>query len=169
MNRALQYARSRLAFCASAVLVGALGLPSVAAAQDSVFPMGVACKDFDLGLSIRGGNQVYREFLDRNGNVVRKLSAGRGNVQTFTNMATGEELTLKTSGSVEHTTYNPDGTRTVTATGHNLVIFFPTDVPAGPATTLYIGKLVYLADAQETFVKLSTSGQQVDICAALSM
>ena len=70
MKRALEYARSRLAFCASAALVGTLVLPSISAAETTpalVLEQGVACKDFALGLSSRGGNQVYREFFDRNG------------------------------------------------------------------------------------------------------
>jgi len=173
MNRALGYARSRLAFCASAALVGALGLPSISAAETQpnlVLDQGIACKDFALGLSSRGGNQVYREFFDRNNNVVRWLSAGKGSVLTFTNMTTGEELTIKTGGSVTHVTNNPDGSQTYTTTGHNVWLLFPTDVPAGPATTLYLGKVVFLIDPQTFFSQLqAVSGQQVDICAALSI
>lgn len=172
MKHALGYARSRLAVCASAALVGALGLPSISAAEttpDFVLPMGVACKDFALGLSSRGGNQVYREFVDRQSNAVRWLSAGKGSVLTFTNMASGEELTIKTGGSVTHGTNNPDGTQTWTSTGHNVWILFPTDVPAGPSTTLYLGKVVFQIDPQTGFSKLlSANAQQVDICAALS-
>jgi hypothetical protein len=57
MNCALRSAASRLAVCASAALMGALGLPSISAAEtnpDFVLPQGTACKDFALGLSIRG-------------------------------------------------------------------------------------------------------------------
>jgi hypothetical protein len=173
MKRALRYARSRLAFCVCAALAGALGLPSIAAAEtnpDLVLPQGEACQDFALGVSIRGGNQVYREFFDRNGNVVRWLSAGKGNVQTFTNMTTGKELTIKTGGSVTHVTNNPDGTQTYTSTGQNVWILFPSDVPAGPSTTLYLGKVVFLVDPSTFFSQLQTaSAQQVDICAALSI
>jgi hypothetical protein len=117
-----------------------------------------------------GGNQVQREFFDRNGNVVRSLSAGKGNVQTFTNMTTGEELTIKTGGSVTHVTNNPDGSQTWTSTGHNVWILFPSDVPAGPTTTLYLGKVVFRIDPPTFFTELLTdaSGQKIDICAALS-
>lgn len=172
MKRASEYARSPLGFCASAVLAGAFGLPSISSAEtnpDFVLAQGLACKDFALGLSIRGGNQVYREFFDRNGNIVRWLSAGKGNVQTFTNMTTGEELTIKTGGSVTHVTNNPDGSQTYASTGHNVWILFPSDVPAGPSTTLYLGKVVFLVDPQTFFSKLQTvSAQQIDICSALS-
>jgi autotransporter passenger strand-loop-strand repeat protein len=173
MNCALRGAALRLAVWASAALMGALGLPSISAAEtnpDFVLPQGLACKDFALGLSIRGGNQVYREFTDRNGNVVRLFSGGKGNVQTFTNMTTGEELTIRTGGSVTHTTINSDGSQTVTSTGHNVWILFPTDVPAGPTTTLYLGKVVFRVDPQTFFSELlAESAQKVDICAALSI
>jgi len=173
MKSALGCARSRLAFCASAALIGALGVPSISVAEtnpDAVLPQGLACNDFALGLSSRGGNQVYREFFDRNGNVVRWLSAGKGSVLTLTNMTTGEELTLKTGGSVTHVTNNPDGSQTYTSTGHNLWILFPSDVPAGPSTTLYLGKVVFLIDPSTFFSQLQTAkAQEVDICAALSI
>ena len=91
-------------------------------------------------------------------------------MQTFTNMTTGEELTIKTGGSVNHVTNNPDGSQTYTSTGHNVWILFPSDVPAGPSTTLYLGKVVFLVDPQTFFTQLQTaSAQEVDICVALSI
>jgi hypothetical protein len=171
MKSALRHVALRIAFCASAAL-GALGLPSISAAEtmpDVVIDQGVACSDFALGISSRGGNQVYREFLDRNNNVVRWLSAGKGSVLTFTNMTTGEELTIKTGGSVTHVTNNPDGSQTWTSTGHNVWILFPSDVPAGPSTTLYLGKVVFRIDPQTFFSELLVeSAQKIDICAALA-
>jgi hypothetical protein len=66
---------------------------------------------------------------------------------------------------------NPDGvTGTYVATGFNVIIFFPGDVPAGPSTILYQGKLVVTLDLA-TFAALGVqqvSGTQTDICAALS-
>jgi hypothetical protein len=171
MKCALRHVVLRLAFCTPVALV-ALGLPSISAAEttpDVVLDPGVACQDFALGISSRGGNQVYREFFDRNNNLVRWLSAGRGSVLTFTNMTTGEELTIKTGGSVTHVTNNPDGSQTWTSTGHNVWILFPSDVPAGPSTTLYLGKVVFRIDPQTFFSELLVeSAQKVDICAALS-
>jgi hypothetical protein len=66
------------------------------------------------------------------------------------------------------TTTNADGTFTVQATGHNVVILFPTDVPAGPSTTLYTGRLVYTVDASNNFTVVSSSGPTTDICALLA-
>jgi hypothetical protein len=115
-----------------------------------------------------GDKRIMREFTDRNGKVVRTLAAGKGYTLTFTNLSTGNSLTLPASGSVQRTTVNSDGTSTVVSTGHNVVIFFPTDIPAGPSTTLYIGRVVYTVDAAGVFTLLSTSGRTTDLCVLLA-
>src|SRR3954468_14424532 len=96
------------------------------------------------------------------------LSAGVGFQLTFTNLSTGATTALPANGAVMKTVYNADGTRTVTTTGHNVLILFPSDVPAGPSTTLYVGRVVYTLDAQDAFTLRSTRGTATDICAALS-
>jgi len=77
---------------------------------------------------------------------------------------------VQPNGSVTHTTVNPDGSTTVADTGHNVVILFPTDVPPGPSTTQYVGRLVYTVSPppDAVFTVQSFSGQTTDICAALS-
>jgi len=109
-----------------------------------------------------------REFTDQNGNVVRILAAGKGFDLTFTNLSSGETVELPSNGSVARTTINDDGTTTVESTGHNVLILFPTDIPAGPSTTLYVGRLVYTVDANGVFTVQSTSGPTTDICALLA-
>jgi hypothetical protein len=109
-----------------------------------------------------------KEFTDQNGNVVRVLSAGKGSKLTFINLSTGATLSLKTGGSVNQFTFNPDGSQTVTGTGHNVIIFFPTDVPAGPSTILYQGRIVYTVDLNNVGTVQEVSGEETDICAALS-
>ena len=109
-------------------------------------PAGLACPDFDLHVSWSGGNVHTKDFRDRNGNIVRTITAGKGFLLTYTNLDTGNSVTIRTDGSVSKTTYNPDGTQTVSATGHNGLIMFPTDIPAGPTTTHYIGRIVYTID-----------------------
>lgn len=149
-------------------LAVASGPVSLAIAAD-VFPAGLACKDFALTIqSAGGGNRVYKEFLDKNGNTVRTISAGQGSQLTFSNPVTGATLSLKANGAVAQTTYNPDGSTMNVLTGHNILILFPTDVPAGPTTTLYVGRVVYISDSQSNFTLLGTSGKSVDICAVLS-
>jgi hypothetical protein len=112
-------------------------------------------------------SQVSKEFFDRNGVRVRALAAGKGDALRFTNLDTGESLWLKPNGAVNHTTFNADGTSTVTLTGHFVVILFSTDVPAGPSTTLYVGQVVISIHQDGVWELLSTSGRSTDICAAL--
>ena len=151
-------------------LAAVLGSGTPATAADVVvidLPAGLAC-DFGLRVKISGGTQVYKEFVDKNGNVVRSLSAGKGSDLLFMNLETGATFSLKANGSVSHITYNPDGSYTQTTTGHNVLIFFPTDVPAGPSTTQYVGRVVFTVDLNQVFTLQEVSGKSTDICAALS-
>jgi hypothetical protein len=144
--------------------------PAEAAPEDyDIFlPAGVGCEGFGLGIDVSGGNRIIREFTDNEGNVVRILETGKGSDLTFTNDATGSSIVLRSNGSVSDTTFNSDGTRTVVNLGHNVVIFFPSDVPAGPSTKQYVGRLVYTVDSAETFELQGFSGGTTDICERLS-
>jgi hypothetical protein len=152
----------------SAVAV-ATAAPASAAAPDFAFELaaGEGC-DFALRVEGAGDKRIMREFTDINGNVVRTLAAGKGFDLTFTNLDTRGTIAFPSNGSVQRTTINADGTATVQATGHNVVILFPTDVPAGPSTTLYTGRLVYTVDASGVFTVVSSSGPTTDICALLA-
>ena len=138
---------------------------------DIPLPAGTGCPNFDLLIHSEDVNRVVKEFRDRNGNLVRTISAGRGAIETFTNVDTGVSVTFKTGGSVMRITRNPGGiTSTMTLTGHNVFILFATDNPPGPKSTLYIGKVVLTVDdAFNVFDIKQTSGTQVDICAILSV
>jgi hypothetical protein len=142
------------------------------AADPPAFPKGVACADFDVDVTSTGGNTVFREFFDANGNIVRSLSAGTGQARTFTSSVDGvflASLSLPANGAVTQTTFAPDGTATVVLTGHNVLIMFPTDVPAGPSTTLYIGRVVFTVDTNNVFtLQGEPAGIAIDICAALT-
>lgn len=131
------------------------------------FPAGLACS-FELRIDGTGGNQVYREFFDRNGDLVRSITAGTGSALTFTNVGTGSSLSTRSNGAVTQVTYNADGSSTFVTTGHNILILFPSDVPAGPTTTLYVGRVVFNADNAFNFTLLDHRGTATDICAALS-
>jgi hypothetical protein len=156
---------TRLAWAVSVSLLTFVGLAPPSAAEAQTFP---SCPNFDVRLEIQPArNRVDREFTDRDGNVVRVLSAGKGNTLTLTNDVTGERLVLTTGGSVAQITPNPDGTSTVVGTGHNVILFFPGDTP-GPATTLYVGRVIYTFDSNFVFTLRSFTGTSTDICAALS-
>jgi len=166
----------RLTWAVALALIALVGPGSRPVAADSppdqmfTLPAGQACAGFDLQVEIWSNpNRVMRQFLDSNGNVVRMLTAGKGNTLVFTNMTSGERLSLKPNGAVEHVTFNPDGTETWVVTGHNVLILFPTDVPAGPSTTQYVGRVVFTVDPTTgVFTLQSVSGNSTDICAALS-
>lgn len=146
------------------------GFAAQCIADPIVLPPGVACAGFGITIDLNSPeHRVEKTFYDKNGNPVRSLSAGKGTQFVFTNSATGFTLTVKTGGSVEHKTRNRDGTETWVTTGHELVILFPSDTPPGPATTLYIGRLVFTLDPNtSTFLGIrSFTGNSVDICAAL--
>ena len=113
------------------VAVLGLGRPAIADNPPLDLPAGLACS-FSLRIVIDGGNQVQKTFKDKNG-VVRSISAGKGSTLTFTNLATGSTLSLKPNGSVNQTTtVTVDGSQTWVSTGHNVLILFPSDVPAVP-------------------------------------
>jgi hypothetical protein len=161
----------------AALAAAALVAPAAPAVAEGplILPVDTGCPGFNLGFSQSGGILHTKEFVDAEGNVVRVITAGKGTINTYTNYGTnpddpvaGKSVSIRTDGSVAQTVTNPDGTLTVTATGHNGLILFPSDVPAGPATTQYIGKIVYNIDpATGVFTLVSTSGRAIDVCAAL--
>lgn len=131
-------------------------------------PEGLACPDFALRAEGVNSNATFKEFTDEDGNTVRIITAGRGYTVTYTNLETSESLTYKSNGFATIATLDPGtGLVTVRSTGHFGLIMFPTDVPAGPSTTQYVGTVVYTMDPNGVFTILSTSGTEVDVCAAL--
>src|SRR5438067_13267476 len=98
------------------------------------FPAGLAC-EFHLLVDASEGNFHVKEF--KNGRI---LLAGKGFASTFTNVDTGDTVSLTSNGFVEQVTANPDGTQTVVLMGYNVIFLFPTDTPPGPSTTLFVGR-----------------------------
>jgi hypothetical protein len=149
-------------------LIG-LASPSGSDEPDEVFelPAGVAC-EFALRVEIRGSSQVFREFFDEDGNLVGQFAAGRGSALTLINLDTGESLSLRANGSVSQVVFNPDGSQIWTTTGHNVLILFPTDIPAGPSTTLHIGAVEFTVDPFGVFTVQMVSGRSIDLCSELA-
>lgn len=134
-----------------------------------VLDAGVACPDFALSVEGSDPQGKVRTFVDRNGDTARILTTGRGYNLTFTNMNTGEELVLPSTGSSQVTVPNADGTYSSTIRGAALIILFPGDVPAGPSSYVYQGRTVFQLEADgSTFISLETYGASTDVCAALS-
>lgn len=133
------------------------------------FPAGIACQDFALRIDVVGNSTVFKEFTDKEGNVVRLLFAGQGPALGFTNLSSGASFLVKAKGLVDRITLNPDGSTTLAATGHFVVIFFPTDVPAGPSSTLVMGgRVVFTTTAEGVSTLQHQSGKTLDVCAVLS-
>ncbi|HEX5633649.1 MAG TPA: hypothetical protein VFX50_10480 [Gemmatimonadales bacterium] len=148
----------------SSLLAAAYAGP--ASAQPLVFPAGIACPGFDLQVS-GVGTPPERLVMDRRGNQVT-IVAGIGDALTFTNLSTQATYSLRAAGAVIHTTTRPDGSQTVSTEGHVVLVWFPTDVPPGPTTTLYVGRTQYTVDTSGVFTLGRTAGRATDICAALS-
>ena len=165
MTRRLGIAAAAAALAASTVATAAWG---DSATTVQVFPAGLACADFDLQVEASGGTIKQHDFTDRSGEVVRVVLAGTGPALTLTNLTSGATYSTPSNGSVTHIAVNPDGTLTYRMTGHNILILFPTDVPPGPSTTLYVGQVGFTVDANAVFTVTSVAGRSVDICAALS-
>ena len=88
---------------------------------------------------------------------------------TLTNEETDATLSLPANGAPWSIVNNPDGTSTYTTMGHLVLILFPTDIPAGPSTTLYVGRVVFDVDnTTGVFTLRETRGRATDLCAALS-
>lgn len=148
-------------------LAGVQGSVNTASADGITFPEGIACADFALNVETTGSwPQIYKEFVDKDGNLICSLLAGKGVDFVFTNVSTGVTFSLKGTGSVAHYLWNPDGSYIFTGTGQNVMILFPTD-PGGPSTTEYVGKVSVTSDAEGSWSPLETSGRANDICAAL--
>jgi hypothetical protein len=165
----------RLAAAAVLTAATAVGLPVSARADapqpvaggTSDLPAGVACV-FPVRISATDGLQGMKQFYDRSGNLVRIFGFGTGISYTFTNLTNEKSITIKARASASQTVVDENGVQTITASGQYGLIMFPTDVPAGPSTTFYVGRLVYTVDSSNVTRLVSNSGQSVDVCAALS-
>lgn len=139
------------------------------------FPAGLTCP-FELqvdGWSANGtANRVDLTFKEDKNGFIRSISAGVGYTLHYTNTSNAKTMSTKANGAVSHSvTYTADGSQTVSATGHNVLFLFPTDVPPGPAAILYVGRVVYTVAPVAMggyFTVRSFSGRTVDICAALT-
>jgi hypothetical protein len=154
--------RRLFAGAAALAVVLALIAPATVAAAEPDYPAGVACS-FALNIHVGdGGPQNVHELA-----YGAVLSAGRGNALTFENAATGKTLETPATGAVSRWVFSADGAR-LTMTGANVLIMYPTDMPAGPSTTLYIGRVVADFDLAWNTTLVSASGLSIDICRALS-
>ena len=161
------------AVVASATLLG--GMADAAAADNShdvTFMAGEVCADFGVGLDFGDESRSLHEFTDATGTPVRAILAGRAGSVTLTRLNpdgtdTDITFTVKGKGSMWNIVYNSDGSQTITTNGNLVFFIFPTDVPPGPSSTLYIGQVKFIQSGTVSHV-LSHTGTTTDLCAALS-
>lgn len=153
-----------------ATSLAVLSAPPATAAADlnRHFDAGVAC-EFPLDVLGTGSTARTHNLTVHNGGVGLIIEAGKGYTLTYTNSDTGKSITFRSNGSVSKTVVDPDtGAATVRISGHAGLILFPSDIPAGPSTTQYIGTVVFTIDPDGVFDVQSVSGTAADVCAALS-
>jgi hypothetical protein len=156
----------------AAALVAVFGLAGASAAQAYSFtqPAGLACPLFEVEFTVENGALNLRTFYDRDGNPIRQMWAGKGSDLTIRNMYNGHSVSFKSGGLQETITFNADGTRSVYQTqGHQLLVLFPSDMPAGPSTRLIVGRVVLAVNADGwSRTVVSETGTTTDICAAIA-
>ena len=108
------------------------------------------------------GFMLVIEWVDEDG-TTRRFEGFPQATATFTNLSTGESITVNTAGSA-HITENPDGSFTAVGTGN---WGFPSDPETGePGFVLLSGRWVFI-EAQGT-TSFSFVGKKVDLCAQLA-
>ncbi len=158
---------------AACLASASLGLGSAAWAADPPdiaveFPAGLACSNFGLRVEIWEGKGRVRELKDKNG-AVRSLFAGTGGAFRLTNLLNSKSMSTRSNGASALTeTRLVDGTTTVTVRGHLLLIWFPSDLPPGPWTSLHEGHTVYSLSPYSVGTLQSMNGNSTDVCSALT-
>jgi hypothetical protein len=121
--------------------------------------------DESCGFPVQGhvtGFMLVIEWVDKDG-TTRRFEGFPQARTTFTNLITGESITVNAAGSA-HITDNPDGSFTAVGTGN---WGFPSDPETGePGFVLLSGRWVFIEAQGNT--SFSFVGQEVDLCAELA-
>ena len=150
---------------ASPPTIEKLGPP---ADQHYDLPKGQACPGFGLLVDLTDSQTRTKVFKNGKGEIIRTIEAGLGYERTYTNKSTGKKVVFPSKFFSTDTKFHKNGLRTVTSTGRFGLILFPTDVPPGPSTTEYVGRVVYTATPTNDFTIKSTKAKEIDVCALLS-
>lgn len=129
---------------------------------------GLACPGFALHIDLTNSQTHTKTFTTKGGVKVRTIEAGKGYDRTYINKTSGKRAFFPSKFFSADTTFNKRGLATVTSTGHFGIIMFPTDIPAGPSTTEYVGRVVYTATPTNDFHILSVRAKAIDVCAKLA-
>lgn len=162
--------------CAPALALGVGAVLGAASAHaDTVVfdgPCGLACENSAVRITSADNSRTNTRVFTSKDGTVRTQTTGKGPDLTIINPDDPSvTYSLKGNGTTSRTVSQPDGTSTLTVTGHNVLIYFPTDTLAGgepgPATQLVTGRAVVNIDAAGNWTTVSQSGKVTDICAEL--
>jgi hypothetical protein len=126
------------------------------------------CKGFPLGVDLTDSQTRTKTFKNKKGEVVRTLEEGNGYKRVYTNLKTNKKVSFPSKFFSADTTFNKKGLQTVTSTGRFGLILFPTDVPPGPSTTEYVGRVVYTVNTDGVFTIKKVDAKKTDVCALLA-
>lgn len=159
---------------ALALGVGAVLGTASAHADTVVFngPCGQACQNSAVTItSADNAKTKTREFTSKDGTVTTRVTGKGPDLTVFNPDDPSVTVPLKGNGTTAKTVTRTDGTSTLTVTGHNVLIYFPTDTllggESGPATQLVTGRAVINVDANGNWTTVSENGKVTDICAQL--
>ena len=143
-------------------LLIALAVAPAATANKPIREINPAQKDFVITdqcafpvLAHVEGREIITTFTDRAGNPVRQIGVFPGNTLTFTNLDTGESITVVATGPF-HVKAKRDGSVSVTVTGHGP--FLPNPITGEPG--------IWYSEGNMT--SIDSTGNLVNLCARLA-
>jgi hypothetical protein len=131
------------------------------ATSDATIPPQCA---FPVRLHIEGG-EINWDFFDKAGNLVKRMGVFPGQTSTWTNVDTGKSVTLSDAGLFQ-LRFEPDGSGTVSITGHGYV---PNDATGEPGLWYLNGGHVHARfDADGNPTSINISGNLLNLCTLLA-
>jgi hypothetical protein len=111
------------------------------------------------------GREIVTTFTDADGNPVKQIVTFPANRLTLTNLRSGTEVTVMSTGSSQLRARS-DGSTIARAMGHG--VFFPNPITGEPGLWYLSGKGTAVLDADGNETSSSLAGRLVDLCASLA-
>jgi hypothetical protein len=172
MTSVTSHRRTLAALVATAALAAPLIAPTAHAAsewEDFGPPdaAGVACQDFPVQIQIRGVGKEPRELPTRDGSL-RVQVAGKDADYRFVNAAEPTKSYTLTRSAYRMSQTTAGGSYVLTINGTGWLVLFPSDIPAGPSTTVFSGNLVIKERPGGVYEVTKFTGRKIDVCAAIA-
>jgi hypothetical protein len=107
------------------------------------------------------GREIITTFTDAEGNPVKQIVTFPGNRLTLTNLRSGAQVVVMSTGSSQLRA-QPDGSTIARAMGHGL--FFPNPITGEPGLWYLSGKGTAVIDATGHVISNALAGRLVDLC-----